>query len=367
MKHWERNPSPWPLKAHFMGLLTVFAQLIATGALSANTVPASQNETFPAQAQQVDALRVKIGKRPADAKLRIELGKLFEKKQDHVGVIETLKPLSDTLPRQGLLMLARAYGKSGDTMSEARTLELCLAKSPKDYYVQTALGEAYSRAKRREEAIASFMQARDFNPRYLPAFDGLLRETLAANDTYEARTLLNDMIKRFGEKAEYLNHLCRLYAHDAYLEKAIEICGKAIQKDPKTSENYVYLGVSLKEKEEEEKAFAILSEAAAKFPKSEMVQSAAGEIEASRKNHMAAFKLFHRALESDPKSTRALIGYANSAFELQKNEEALGAFVRACAIDRKLGKEMRIALGKLKARKDSSWERRFEDGLAHCN
>jgi len=81
---------------------------------------------------------------------------------------------------------------------------------------------------------------------------------------------------------------------------------------------------------------------------------------------MAAFKLFHRALESNPKSTRALIGYANSALELQKNEEALGAFIRACEIDRKLGKEMRIALGKLKARKDSNWENRFEDGLIHC-
>lgn len=344
-----------------MAIGLVFSGFIAVAGVT------SQNEAQTARLnEQIEAYRDRVGRKSDDVESRVKLAELLEKKKDWNGVVEYLRPVSDRLEHDSLLLLAKAFGEKKDLLNQTRTLELCLAKKPKDFVAQTSLGEAYLSANRKDDAIATFKEARQNNKQYLPAYNGLLRALLKAEDAYEARSLINDMIKTFGPRPEFFNELCRLYAEDSYLDKAVETCQQAIEKSPRTAENYVYLGRSYKDRQEDDKALKILSEAAAKFPNSATVLITIGEAQIERKDFVAAYKHFRQAVIADRRSAKAVLGYAQASFELQKNQEALDAFVKACTLDRSLVKDFRVAIGKLRTRKDTAWQLKYDDAIVGC-
>lgn len=307
-----------------------------------------------------------VEKRDPAIEAKVDQALELEKKKEYKKMVDLLLPLADRLPRRGLTALARAGKGGGDTTVEIKTLQLSLAKNPKDYVVQTQLGEVYARMKKSDEAVAAFQAAIEMNKRFEPAYEGLWMELERVRQYYEARSTLSDMLKLFGEKPKFYSALCRLYSFDDYLEKATEICKAAIEKDPKHAENYVHLAVSLRDQEGAAEAQRILSNAAKRFPSSESVQTMTGSLYLDKKDYAVAYGYFKQATKADPKSTRAWQGLANTAFELQKNDEALEAFSKACAIDRKMTKDLRAAIAKLRARKDTSWEMRYEARLLKC-
>ena len=309
----------------------------------------------------------KVEPRNAAVESAIDQAQLLEAKKEYTKIIELLMPKTNLLTRRGLLALARAQKGSGDGQGELKTLQLCLAKNPKDYVVDTFLADAYSRAKRGDDAVATYQEAQSWNKLYEPAYDGLWMEYERQKQYYEARSVLNDMIKLFGDKPKFYSALCRLYSIDDYLGKSTEICRIAIQKDPKEVGNYVNLGMSLKDQESAPEAEKIVEDAAKRFTNSEAIQSMAGTLRLEKKDYATAYDFFRRAVQADKTSARAWQGLANTAFELQKNEEALDAFAHECSIDRHLSKDLRVAISKLHARKDSAWIMRFEDRLAKCS
>jgi cytochrome c-type biogenesis protein CcmH/NrfG len=281
-------------------------------------------------------------------------------------VIAAGKDKIDKLSRQSLIFVARAYKKKSNFVEESRIMELCLAKNPNDYIVQTLVGDAYFHANRLDDAISAYQNAKRLNSRYRPAAEGLLTALEAAGDRLDARGLLLEMIKIFGEEPKFYTILCRLYAADDFLDKTVETCPIAIKKDPNVPENYVYLGNGLNDLEKADQAIAIFNEAAEKFPNSEAVQSGAGFFSAKRKDFPSAYRFFKRAVQLDMKSVRALEGYANACFELQKNQEALGAYLHACQLDRNKAADIRQAIAKLRSRKDVEWQNKFADSLDKC-
>jgi tetratricopeptide (TPR) repeat protein len=302
----------------------------------------------------------------ANLTAKIKEASKLEAKRDHSGVTKLLRPEIDELPREGLLILARAYEQMSDPAMRIRVLELCLAKNPQDHIVQTQLGYAYNQAKRWDESMTAFMNAKTMNPGYRPAYDGILQEFERSGDRYEARALLSDMLKRFGPEPKLYTALCRLYSLDNFLEKSIEICETAIAKAPQEPSNYVYLATSLQDSEQKARANLILEAATRKFPRAEAVQSTAADMKLVDKDYASAYRLFRQAVVADAKSARAHLGLGNSAFALQKHSEALEAFIAACKLDRKLSKEFRIAARKLRDRSESSWAARFDEGLSQC-
>lgn len=321
--------------------------------------PASTNATVREKPHLSDARTKEI-----EAKIE-QAQKLYDSKH-YDEAIKVLLPNNDILPRSGLLLLARSYEAKQDFVDEIRTLELCLAKNSKDYVVKTVYGQALIRATRVEEGLVSLQEARELNPRYKPAYEAMVKELEKKSERYEARNVVNDMIKVFGPQAEFYTVLCRLYAIDSYHEKSVEICSEAIRKDPKVPENHVFLGLALKDREEVGRATSVLKRAVIRFPSSEAVQSAMGELYLVKKDQVRAYKHFKAATVADPGSTRAWIGYANTAFELKKNEEALNAFVKACKLDRQQTKDFRIALGRLRVNRENMWRSRFENGINQC-
>jgi tetratricopeptide (TPR) repeat protein len=124
------------------------------------------------------------------------------------------------------------------------------------------------------------------------------------------------MIKIFGPTPKSQSELCRLFTSQDFLQKSEEHCRKAIELDPKNPENYVHLGMSLRDQEETDEAVKVLVDAAKRFPASENVLTSAAELKATKKDFAVSYELYKKATVVDPKSVRSWLGLAKSAHEL---------------------------------------------------
>ncbi len=349
-------------------LAILFALSISSG-VRARNLDVSQKEKAKASVNlddvQLDADPLEAPP-PAAALQALAKADTFEKAKNFTSVIKVLKPTLEMQTRKGLLQLARAYRLTNDSMNEIHTLELVVAKNPKDYVAQALLGDAYLKAKRYDDAGKAFQASRALNSRYRPAYEGIWQTLEQSDSKYEARTLVLDMIKNFGPDAKTTAAICRSYSDEDFLEKAIEACRAAIATDPKNPENYVHLTTSLRDQDHKAEATKTIESAAHTFSKSEEVQSLAGELRAADKNYIDAYGFYQKAVAADPKSVRAQVGFAKSAFELQKHPDAIVAFKAACRLDRKTGRDFRAAYLQLKNSKDPS-AHLYESDLDACN
>ena len=291
----------------------------------------------------------------------------LEEKKAYSEVVKTLSPVVSQLPRQGLLMLSRAYRATKNFQGELQVLDLILAKNEKDYVVKTQEADALVKLNRLEEAVAAYKAAKDLNKQYRPAYEGYWRVLELTKDTYDARVALTEMIKVFGTTAKSQSELCRLMTTQDFLQKSEETCRKAIELDPKNPDNYVHLGMSLRDQEQADDAVKVLIDATKRFPASETVLSAAADMKAAKKDFAVSYELYKKATAVDPKSVRSWLGLAKSAHELQKYPEALAAFKKSCAMERRNSIQVRNAGMELKKNGNSSMAQTYFDAAFDCD
>jgi tetratricopeptide (TPR) repeat protein len=362
------------LYATFIGLLLFLTlnQFSIIGMPSAMSQNEASGANASANSARNAALNADINFRrreleadPNNAQARAQLATALERKKDYEGMVEVLAEHKDKVGRAGLLLLARAYMKLQRSNEEIAVLELANARYPKDAGLQTQLASALSRSGKRDASIEAYYKAREMNAKFIPAYEGLLSELVRAESRQEARDLLSDMMKRFGQKGKWLSELCSLYVEDAFHEKAVETCRIAIKKDGSNPMPPVHLARTFREQEKPEEAKKVLVTAATKIRRSEPVQTALGEYFLEKKNFVDAYRWFKAGAKSDPKSYSAQIGLAQAALELQKMEDSVKAFTAACNVDRKAIREFQSALGKIRQRGDFKWQGRFEDAIAN--
>ena len=86
----------------------------------------------------------------------------------------------------------------------------------------------------------------------------------------------------------------------------------------------------------------------------------------SKRNLEEALTHFKRAYTIEPKSSRVLVATANAAFDLQKYDEALEYYVKACQADRQTGFEFRRATNTFRLQKNLNWQNKYEVGWGKC-
>ena len=175
------------------------------------------------------------------------------------------------------------------------------------------------------------------------------------------------MIKFFGEKPAYLSQLCEIFSAQAYVEKALEICPKAMERDRGNVENHAFYAQALSEHDEPEKAQKVTETTARMFPQSEAAQWEAGSQAFERKDYLGSYRYFNQCVKADAKSSRCWLHLAKSAFELQKNQEAVDAFAKACNLNRAYTGEVRKAAAALRQRKDYTWPSKYEVVINRCS
>ncbi len=289
------------------------------------------------------------------------------KQKDYEKVISLLSPEVDKLNRDGLFVLAKAYSSLKKHEAAIKAYTACLALNPKDHEAKTLIGAEQLVSKKDKEALLTLREALEINPRFIPAYRLLIHHYEKKKDKYEQRLLYEDLISKVGETVEAVSKLCELSTLDRLYDLGKKHCQKAISMNPKIASNYVYLGLNYKETGESEKAEENLKKAALNFPQSNLAQLNYAQFLDEKKNFIVSYSFYKKAIAADPKSVPSLVGLGNSSLEIQKYQESLEAFERACALDKKVRPSFRRAASQLRSMKIEDWQKKFEARLENCD
>lgn len=269
--------------------------------------------------------------------------------------------------RADLLLLARSHEKRNEPDQMIKALNILIAKDAKDYEAYYYLGNAALMKNKAPEALENFKSVIEINPKYEPAYLGLINLYEKKKNLYELRILYQDMIASLGAKPNYLLKLCEINTQDGVFQAAIANCKEAISKNAKLADAYVFLGLSYKGAGETELSDKTLKQAANQFPQSESAQSAYAKTLEDQKNYVEALNYYKRASGVNKDSATAWLGIGSSAFELQKFDVALVGFKKACQIDKKNVVPLRRATNQLRLNKNSEWTGKFETASEQCS
>lgn len=333
----------------------------------ASSAPVSVN---PDESREVriERLKAEVRKSPKNTRQIGELGKELFDMGENDKVIALLWKHIDKIDRDGVITLARAHEKNKDGPEMIRALNMLTGKNPKDFEAHYYTGHAYMFMKKNKQAMESYKQAVEINPKFEPAYDALIgfygNRTMPNH--YELRIIYQDMIKALGPKPNLLAKLCQVNTEDGIYEPAIFACRDAISKNKQSADSYVYLGLAFKGMGENVKYEAEIKKAATNFPQAEISQFHYGKLLEDQKNFIEAMKYYKNATEADGTSARSWMGLATSSFELKKYEIAHPAYKKACELDKKTALAFRRATTVLRNIKNKEWVLKFETDSETC-
>ncbi len=344
-------------KNHFMLKCLLFTSL----GLVLWSVP-SRSETKVS----VGSLEKQLESNPTDKKTMSELGKALYRSGDKTRALEYLKKAIIESDPNSYLLVAQIYREQKNYLDEIRILNLMLPKHPNYPRGHVLLGDAYVNLQKPDDAIVKYREAIDISPKYESAYWGLFKVYEYKKNNYESRIILLDLLKNFGEKAKYLNPLCKLYSIDSFFEDSITFCQKAIELNPKYPDNHIYLALTYKYAQNTQQAEKIIKSAASNFPKSEFAQQTAGEIMSEGKNWEVATKYFSACTSRSKKNVACQSGLALASFNIGKYDAANKAFLAACLLDRKTVTEYKRQAAVLRINKKTDWFKKFTDNITKC-
>lgn len=299
-------------------------------------------------------------------------------------IISELSPKIETLKRADLLKLGKAYSAEKNPQAAIKVFTAILAKNAKDVEAKTLIGAEQLKIavskEQTKEALDTLKGAIDINPKYLPAYRELIKyyesriekSNLSSNKAdqrigySELRIIYQDLVERIGPKTEFVTQLCKITTLDGLYDLSTKYCKQGIALAPKEPSNFVYQGISMKETGQADESEKVLKKAAGTFAKSELAQLTYAQTQTEKKNYILAYTYYKRAVIANLNSVPALLGLAQSAMEIQKIEEALDAFQRACRRDRTVVPHVRRAKNTLRTLKKQEWEKKFEELSDSC-
>lgn len=288
------------------------------------------------------------------------------KQKDYKKVISLLTPQVENLDRNGLFLLAKAHSASKNPEAAIKLYTACLTKDPKDVEAKTLIGAEQFVAGKDKEAIATLKEAIDMSPRFVPAYKILVRIYEKKKNKYELRLLYQDLVEKIGDRAEYIAKLCELTTLDGLYDLALKYCQTGIQKDSNEASNFVYLGITYNQTGETKKAENNLKKAAEQFSDSELAQMSYAQFLDEKKNFIASYNYYRRAVDANKKSIPAYQGLGHASIEIQKYQDALDAYTKACSLDRKTLPAFRRAANTLRTMRNEEWLKKFENAIDKC-
>ncbi len=291
--------------------------------------------------------------------------------------IALLEPLADELPESALLQLSSYCKAIKDFPSEIRHLNTLIKKRPQRMIYHFRRGHSYSQMrsqrkleqkKMNQKAVTSLRKAIEIQPSFKSSYTSLLNIFQRSKNHFEARTLVMEMIHRFGDNPQYFTELCHLYLIDGYIDDGIRICKEATHRDPKEPKNHILLAKGYMSQGEESKAEAVLMQASKSkiLGRSTEVQEANGKHYLDKKSFTVASKYFQKAIAIDPKHWASHLGLATSYFGRQKYTKALASYVKACQLSRSTIKPYRLAITRLRKLNKMKMANKYESQTYKC-
>jgi tetratricopeptide (TPR) repeat protein len=284
-------------------------------------------------------------------------------------VVNQYSPKIETLDRSSLIDLSKSYLALEDSPNSIKVLNLLYSRSENDVEVLTLLGQAHLKSgKKGSDALNAFKNALEINPKYEPAYEGLVEVYEKQKNQYELRILLQDMVEKIAPRKRYLTKLCNLCLESNLYDIAKKYCQLGTRLFPEEAENFVRYGQVIKVLEDSKNnGDQLIKKAAEDFKNSELANYTYANLLEEKKDFVTAFSFFQKAVNADPSSIRSQIGLAKSAFELKKYDIALEAFKASCKKDKVSQSELRKKLFILKTEKNADWIAKYESALETCS
>ena len=346
---------------------------------------ANVDPTELSQRQFQKTLEAEVKANPDNKDAREKLAQIYFRNKSYQKVIETLKGFVLSLSDNSLSRLASSYKHVGDIDKEIHALETLAKLRPKSYKPHMALGYAHlKRLKKPDEgqvllrkditfnqevetmAVKHFREAMELGKKHEAPYQALLNFFLERDNYFESQRLLEEMIEKFGKKGTYYSHLCRIFSVQAFLDQAFKTCSSAIRKDRDNPDNYVYLANTFYDQKEVEKSIKFLSKASKKFPRAFQIHFSLAQKYVALENHLLASQHFHSAVQLEPKHKEAVIGLAESLFQIEKYNEALPFYARACNLDHTYKLRLRVATNTLKQQGKYKFVANYQDEVTAC-
>jgi tetratricopeptide (TPR) repeat protein len=281
-------------------------------------------------------------------------------------VVDGLMPQLADLDRNAILILGRSNSQLKNTVAAQKVFFTGITKFPQDLEIKTFLGLEQFKAGRAKEAIVTLKEVLEKNAKFYMAYQVLVHIYEKQKNYYELRLLYQDIIAKFGERYEFISKLCERSTLDGFYDLSKKYCELGTDIAPKEPLCLIYLGITQKYTGQKELAEKSLRRAADSFSKSEFAQVSAGEYFEGEKNYIEAYKYFHRGIQANPKSVKALLGVGESGVEIQKLQEALDAYIQLCKIDKSTVAQFRKSANILRLAKNQTWLAKFEAGIEKC-
>ena len=288
------------------------------------------------------------------------------KNKDYSKVIDLLSPEVENLDREGLFALAKAYSSQKKSAAAIKAYTAALALNSKDVEAKTLIGAELFVSGKEKESVNMLKEALEINPKFVPAFKVLIRVYEKRKNKYELRLLYQDLVDKVGEKAEYITKLCELSTADGLYDLSKKYCARGIELSPEEPSNYVHLGTTLKETGNIKEAESNLKKAADDFQKSVLSLMTYAKFLDDQKNYILSYTYYKKAVEVASKDTAPLLGLANATLEIQKYQESLEAYLKACKMDKASIANFRRSTNVLRTMKLETWLRKFESALDEC-
>lgn len=299
--------------------------------------------------------------------LDLNTAKTALKAKEYQKVIDLVSPRLDVSPREGFLILAQAYSGTENYTMSLKTLNAASAKYSGDREITTQLARTHMSLKKDRDAKVILKGVLEQHPKYEPAYLAMAEIYERAKNRYELRLLYQDLVQNLGEKPAYMTRLCDLSTTEGLYELSFRNCEKAIQIGPKEPLNYINIATAYKETGNSEKAHRYYKKAADDFGTSELALVSYALYLDENKNSVQSFGYWKKATVADPKSSRAWMGLAFSALEIQKFAEALASFEKLCEHDKNAERQLRRGAGQLKTMKQDAWLEKMTDLIGKCS
>lgn len=305
--------------------------------------------------------------KPEDSKkVDMQMVQTELKKKNFDKVITILSSEIEHLDRKGLFALAKAYSAQKKSEAAIKAYTAALALNPNDLEARTLIGAEQFLSGKEKEALATLKETIQIKNNFVPAYKLLIKIYEKRKNKYELRLLYQDLVEKAGPDPEYFNKLCELTTTDGLYDLSQKYCQQAIEKSPKVASNYVYLGMTKKQTGFKTEAESILKKTADDFPKSTLALLTYAQHQEEVKNFISAYSYYKKAILSDKKSQTAYLGLAFSALEIQKYQESLDAFKEACKIEKNSIVPFRRATNMLRTMKINDWMTKFETSSEKC-
>jgi len=273
------------------------------------------------------------------------------------------------LERGDQYLLAQSYINSGNKKMAIRVYQIMIEKNPKDAPAYRKLAEVFQMEKKYKEAIEQLKKAIDANPNYEQAYVQLAKTILEykPRNRLEARNIYEDLVKKFGNKTEYLQNICDLASKEGQHEVAEKACAQTLESSPNNPVALIAIGHLIRDKMEFEKADIYFNKLLLEHGSDPKIATASGDYFRERKQFLKAFEAYEKSIQSEEASYEMVLKARDLACEIHLIDECYLLFIRSCKLRKSIKLEIRKLLAERKSEIDQDWVKKFSNLIKECD